>query len=150
MLKKPNTKTIIGVTAKVGAFVIGAKVGDGISAVMPDSTNGYKKWAIAGVSIMAAAFINPTTAMAKAGQNALIGMGTKQIYDELSDTLAEAIPVKSADTTSNKFVNAVVGHKEASLNDTTPGLSAAWQGEGSDMWDRPSETMLLGNSFSGV
>ena len=147
MFTKPNTKSITGAAMTAGALVVGAKVGDGVSALMPESTAAYKRWVIAGIALVGAASIPPKTAVAQAGQNALIGMGVKQLYDELSETLAAAIPVKAGDTTTNRFVNAVVGHKDIAL---IPALGASWQGNDSAMWDRPEEMNLIGNSFTGV
>lgn len=147
MFAKPNTKTITGAAMTAGALVVGAKVGDGVSTLMPESVAPYKRWIIGVGAVVAAACISPSSTMAKAGQNALIGMGVKQLYDELSETLAEAIPVKVADTTTNRFVNAIVGHQDIA---PVPVLGAAWQGDDSAMWDRPEESMLIGNSFSGV
>jgi hypothetical protein len=133
MFKKPNTKSITGVALAGGSIVIGAKVGDGIAAVMPESTNGYKRWILGVGGIVAAACINPTTTTAQVAQNACLGLGAKQLYDELSDTLASAIPVKVSASVTDKFVNAVVGHKEVPV----ASLGAAWMGDNSDMWDRP-------------
>lgn len=138
MFKKPNTKSITGVAIAGGSIVIGAKVGDGIAAVMPESTNSYKRWILGVGGIVAAACINPTTTTAQVAQNACLGLGAKQLYDELSDTLASAIPVKvSADATAlsvtDRFVNAVVGHKDVPV----ASLGAAWMGDNADLWERP-------------
>ncbi len=114
---------------------------------MPDSMSSYKRIAIAGAAILAAACVVPKTTMAQAGQNALIGAGAKQLYDELSETLANAIPVKVADSSTNKFVNAVVGHTEIPLA-TTEGVHAPWLGNPDLMWDRPEEQAVI--EFTGV
>lgn len=137
MLTKPSTKTVTGAAFTAGALVLGAKVGDGVSALMPASANSYKKMAIGAAAIIAAACISPKTTVSQAVQNGLIGMGTKQLYDELTDTLAEAIPVKvSSDATAlgvtDRFLNAVVGHKEVPL----ASLGQAWIGDNADMWSR--------------
>ena len=147
MFKKPNTKTITGVATRAGAFVIGAKVGDGLNAVMPDSIAPYKRWGIGIGAIVIAAFISPSTTIAQASQDALLGMGAKQLYDELSETLAGAIPVKVSGSPTSKFVNAVVGHSDIAIQ---PALGASWQGETSDMWSRNEEVQLLANNFTGV
>jgi hypothetical protein len=154
MLKKPTAKTVTSVALAGGAIVLGAKIGDGVSAVMPASTNSYKRWILGVGGIVAAACINPSTTAAQAVQNGLLGLGAKQLYDEATDALAEAVPVKvSADATAlgatDRFVNALVGHKEVPV----ASLGAAWMGDNSDnLWDRPLEeeapAPLL--SFSGV
>lgn len=151
MLTKPSTKTVTSAAFTAGALVLGAKVGDGVSALMPASANSYKKLAIGAVAIVAAACISPKTTVSQAVQNGLIGMGTKQLYDELTDTLAEAIPVKvSADATAlgvtDRFLNAVVGHKEVPL----ASLGQAWIGDNADMWNRPEEMAQPQIQFTGV
>lgn len=149
MFKKPNTKSVTNAALTGGALVVGAKVGDGISAVMPESTNGYKRWILGIGGVVAAACINPSTTAAQGAQNALLGLGAKQLYDELSDTLAEAIPVKvAADATvalsvTDKFVNAIVGH----LGAPAASIESAWEGDNSDMWARPLE---IQNDFQDV
>lgn len=152
MLTKPSTKTVTSAAFTAGALVLGAKVGDGVSALMPASANSYKKMAIGAVAIIAAACISPKTTVSTAVQNGLIGMGTKQLYDELTDTLAEAIPVKvSSDATvslgvTDRFLNAVVGHKEVPL----ASLGQSWIGDNSDMWSRPEASAQPQLSFTGV
>lgn len=151
MLTKPSTKTVTGAAFTAGALVLGAKVGDGVSALMPASANSYKKLAIGAAAIIAAACISPKTTVSQAVQNGLIGMGTKQLYDELTDTLAEAIPVKvSSDATAlgvtDRFLNAVVGHKEVPL----ASLGQAWIGDNSDMWSRPEPMAQPQIQFTGV
>lgn len=151
MLTKPSTKTVTGAAFTAGALVLGAKVGDGVSALMPASANSYKKLAIGAAAIIAAACISPKTTVSQAVQNGLIGMGTKQLYDELTDTLAEAIPVKvSSDATAlgvtDRFLNAVVGHKEVPL----ASLGQAWVGDNPDMWTRPEPVAQPQIQFTGV
>jgi hypothetical protein len=146
MLKTPSTKAITGVIATGGAMVLGAKIGDGIAAIMPDSTKAYKKWAIAGVSMIAAASMSTTSTTGKVAVNALVGMGVKQLYDELSGALEVAIPIKENTSTANRFVNAIVGHTDPMLIGSA--LNGSWLGE-SDMWNQP-ETQSLPGSFSGI
>lgn len=151
MLTKPSTKTVTGAAFTAGALVLGAKVGDGVSALMPASANSYKKLAIGAAAIIAAACISPKTTVSQAVQNGLIGMGTKQLYDELTDTLAEAIPVKvsldaSALGVTDRFLNAVVGHKEVPLTS----LGQAWIGDNSDMWSRTEAVAQPQIQFTGV
>lgn len=154
MLRKPTTKTVTSVALAGGAIVLGAKIGDGVSAVMPASTNSYKRWILGVGGIVAAACINPSTTAAQAVQNGLLGLGAKQLYDEATDALAEAVPVKvSANATAlgatDRFVNALVGHKEVPV----ASLGMPWEGvETDNAWDRSPELEqappLL--SFTGV
>ncbi|MFV5702197.1 hypothetical protein ACM55F_10025 [Flavobacterium sp. XS2P12] len=161
MLKKPTAKTVTSVALAGGAIVLGAKIGDGVSAVMPASTNSYKRWILGVGGIVAAACINPSTTAAQAVQNGLLGLGAKQLYDEATDALKEAIPVKVqvVDTTgakvelnaTDRFVQAIVGHLGSPAYEQY--LGAPWEGENSDAtWERPIElepaAPLL--SFTGV
>lgn len=145
MFKKPNGKSVTNAVATAGAFVVGAKVGDGVSALMPASTDGYKRLILGVGGIIAAACINPSTTMAQGAQNAFLGLGAKQLYDELSDTLTDAIPIKAATATeplgtTDKFLNAIVGHKDVA----TAALGSAWEGDNADdIWSRP-----LGEPFT--
>ncbi|AOZ99602.1 hypothetical protein [Flavobacterium commune] len=150
MFQKPTTKSFAAVAIETGAFVAGAKVGDGIVAVMPDSVSSYRRYLVAGMTLLAAACVAPKTTMAQAAQNALIGAGAKQLYDELSETLAGAIPVTAGSSTTNKFVNAVVGHSPdaALVADTSQVGVGAWLGEPENMWDRPAE--LQEAEFTGL
>lgn len=150
LLTKPTSKSIASVAVSAGAFVAGAKIGDGIAAVIPDSMASYKRYILAGVTIFGAACIVPKTTMAQAAQTALVGAGAKQLYDEFSEMLADAVPVKEASSTTNKFVNAVVGHTAPALLATEQvGVGHAWLGEPEDMWERPLEALPSGD-FTGV
>lgn len=154
MFKKPNTKSVTNIALAGGAIVLGAKIGDGVSAVMPASVAPYKRWILGIGGIVAAACVNPNTTTAQAVQNGLLGLGAKQLMDEVTDTLAEAVPVKVSGDASplgatDRFVNALVGHKEVPV----ASLNAPWIGDNADnAWDRPieieQEAPML--SFSGV
>lgn len=156
MFTKPSTKTVTGAAFTAGALVLGAKVGDGVATFMPASTNSYKKLAIGAAAIIAAACVNPKTTASQAVQNALIGMGTKQLYDELTDTLKEAIPVKVQLVDANgarvelaatdRFVQAVVGH----LGSPAVSGSQPWISDDSDMWSRPEPVAQPQIQFTGV
>jgi hypothetical protein len=154
MFKKPNTKTITGVATRGAAIVVGAKVGDGLNAVMPDSVASYKRWIIGVGALAAAAFINPTTTIAQVSQDGLVGMGAKQLIDELSSTLSAAIPVKpklegAKASLSAKFMDAVIDPSRLAAPSYMLGQS--WQGDNADMWARPQESApMLTNSFTGV
>lgn len=149
-LTKPNGKSIATVAVSAGSFVIGAKLGDGLAAVMPDSMNSYKKFAIAGVSILAAACIAPKSTMEQAAQHALVGLGAKQLFDELSNALEGAIPAKLAQTDASgvaapksmttKFVDGLVGRLGSPLAQPSyVANSSTWLGVPGDIWDRPEE-----------
>ncbi len=142
MFKKPNQKTITDAAITAASFVAGAKVGDGIAAVMPESVAPYKKWGLAAAGIVLAASISGTTTTAKAAQSAALGMAAKQICDEVTDTLTGAVAVKDSSSVTNKFINAVVGHNEPV---PVAALGAAWN-EG--VWDRPAVAELP--SFSAA
>lgn len=134
MFKKPNQKTITDAGITAVSFVVGAKVGDGIAAVMPESVASYKKWGLAVAGIVIAASISGTTTTAKAAQSAALGMAAKQICDEVTENLTTAVAVKDSSSVTNKFINAVIGHGE-----TVPvaALAAAWDYAPSQQWDRP-------------
>jgi hypothetical protein len=142
MFKKPSQKTITDAGITAVAFVAGAKVGDGIAAVMPESVAPYKKWGLAAAGIILAASISGTTTTAKAAQSAALGMAAKQICDEVTETLKSAVTQKGtadangkivATAMTDKFINAVVGHEGLG---SPYALAAAWDIP-SQEWDRP-------------
>ena len=137
MLKKPNQKTITDAGITAVAFVVGAKVSDGVAAIMPESTASYKNWGLAAAGILLAASISGTTTTAKAAQSAALGMAGKQLLDGITDQLTTAVPKKDNSTVTNKFINAVVGYGET----TTPiaALNGAW--DNSQVWDRPMDAI---------
>ncbi len=111
MLKKPNLKSAGSAIVKVGAGVAGAKLSDGLVSLMPDSMNSYKKILLTGLSIAAAASINPTSTAGEAVQAAFVGMAVKQGTDAVTDMLTETVDPQDNTTTTGKFLNAVIGHK---------------------------------------
>lgn len=133
MLKKPNQKTITDAAITAASFVAGAKLGDGIASIMPESVASYKKWGLAAAGIVLAASISGTTTTAKVAQSAALGMAAKQICDEVTDNLTAAVSAKSGTSVTNKFINAVVGHAPVAA------LAAAWESgfDNSQVWDRP-------------
>ena len=138
MFKKPNVKSVTSAGVTTLAIVAGAKLGDGIVAVMPDSTASFKKILVGGIALLAAASVDAKTQTAQAAQSALIGIGAKQILDEVTENLTSAVAVKDNSTITNKFINAVVGHTEAKvpIANLPEGTKAAWLGEPSQVWDR--------------
>lgn len=143
MFKKPNTKTISDAGMTAVSFVAGAKIGDGISAVMPESTASYKAIALGALGIVLAASINANTPVTKAAQSAFLGMGAKQLCDVVTDKLTTAVGKQGttgADgvvslSTVQKFINGAVGH----LGSPYALGAAAWDfGQvPSQTWDRP-------------
>jgi hypothetical protein len=133
-------------------MVLGAKVGDGLATLAPDSMSSYKRIILGVVGIGLAACIPATSTAKTIAQSASLGMGVKQLYDEITDTIANAVPVKvavdgAALNATDKFVNALVGHKEPML----AGLSASWGNDLIDesIWDRPLQ-QALPSGFTGV
>lgn len=120
MLKKPTSKTTMSSALKVGAGIAGAKLSDGLVSVMPESTNNYKKFLVAGLSVLAAASINSNSTAGEAVQAAFVGMAVKQGTDAVTDMLVESVDAQDNTTTTGKFLNAVIGHKtEAAPVETT-------------------------------
>lgn len=111
MFKKPNSKTAVSAAVKVGAGIAGAKLSDGIVSVMPESTNNYKKWLVAGIAILGAASVNAQTTAGEAVQAAFVGMAVKQGTDAVTDMLVDSVDAQDNTTTTGKFLNAVIGHK---------------------------------------
>lgn len=155
MLEKPTTKTLTTVAIQGGSMVAGAKVGDAVAAILPDSMNSYKKIILAVVGIGLAAAIPAKTTGSTIAQSAALGMGGKALYDELTDLLTDAVPVKVAAegaslASTDKFVNALVGHKDPTL--TVEGLSAAWGDDlvNESIWDRPVHQLAEPLAFTGV
>ena len=114
MIKKPSQKTVVNNATKIGAGIVGAKLSDGVAAIMPESTNSYKKGAIALVSLVAAASIDSKTTAGEVVQSALVGMAIKQGSDAITEMLVPAIDPQDGTKTAGKFINAVVGHDSTS------------------------------------
>jgi len=110
MFQKPSQSSAMSSVVKIGAGVAGAKLSDGVVNVMPDSTNNYKKLLVTGVALLAAASVNPKTTAGEAVQAAFIGMAVKQGTDYVTDMLKDSVPVQDNQTTTGKFLNAVIGH----------------------------------------
>ncbi|ESU28390.1 hypothetical protein FLJC2902T_17450 [Flavobacterium limnosediminis JC2902] len=110
MLKKPNSKTIGSAALAVGAGVAGAKLSDGIVAIMPESTTKYKKILVAAGAVIVAAAVDGKTTTGQAVQAALVGAAIKQGADYATEMLATTVDPKDNATVSGRFVNAVVGH----------------------------------------
>jgi hypothetical protein len=114
MFRKPNQKSVVSAAMAGAAIVVGAKVGDGLAAAMPESTNGYKKWGIGVLGLLLAASVNPTTTAGAAAQNAFLGMGGKQLYEGVNELLTQNVDPNLENTTTARMINALVGHGETS------------------------------------
>lgn len=155
MLKKPDSKSITTIAIQGGSMVVGAKIGDGLAALAPDSMNSYKRIALGIIGIALAASIPAKTTASTAAQSAALGMGVKQLYDEVNDALTDAVTIKvaadgAALSSTDKFVNALVGHKTPEL--ALAGLSVAWGNDLVDesIWERPAHAALPTATFTGV
>lgn len=115
MFQKPTSKTVMSSAMKVGAGVAGAKVSDGLVNIMPESVSEYKKLIVCGVSLLAAAAINPKTTAGEAVQAALVGAGIKQGADALTDMLVPSVEKKTDNTITSKFINGIVGHNDVEV-----------------------------------
>lgn len=118
MFQKPSQKSAMSSVVKIGAGVAGAKLSDGVVNVMPESTNNYKKLLVTGVALIAAASVNPKTTAGEAVQAAFVGMAVKQGTDYVTDMLKDSVPVQDNQTTTGKFLNAVIGHTTEVSNQT--------------------------------
>jgi len=147
MFKKPNVKSVTSAGVTALAIVAGAKIGDGIVAVMPDSTASFKKILVGGIALIAAASVDAKTQTAQAAQSALIGIGVKQICDEVTEQLTKAVPaqgkvdavtnVTTATTVTEKFINGVVGHGLGVASLGSSWDASSWDQAPTQMWDRP-------------
>lgn len=112
LFQMPTSSTLTEVAICGGVGIAGAKLSDAIAASLPDSTNGYKKWAIAAVALGAAMCFNPSTTGGKIAQAGFVGMGIKQGSDAISDALVPTIAARTGGKWTDKFVNALVGHDQ--------------------------------------
>ena len=144
MLNKPTLKTGGSALATTVAIVAGAKISDGVASIMPATTNSYKKWLLGAAGLILAASVDAKTPTGKAVQNAAIGFGAKQIYDEVSDSLSATMAPKTDGSATSKFINAIVGHTDVPTDPAA--LAAAWEPAG-DVWNQPVNQIA---SFTGV
>jgi hypothetical protein len=115
MFKTPNTKTVTSAAVKIGAGVAGAKLSDGVVAILPESLGKAKKPIFAVVALAVAASVNASTTAGEAVQSAFIGMAIKQGADALTEVIKPSIAAKTTGTTSARFINAVVGHDQPAV-----------------------------------
>lgn len=113
MFQTPNSKSIGSVAVMAGAGVVGAKLSDGIVAIMPDSTAKYSKVLVAGLALLGAASVNAKTTTGQAVQASLVGAVIKQGADALTEMLSTSVDPQDNTTVTGKFINAVVGHSVA-------------------------------------
>jgi len=110
LFQMPTSSTATEVAIIGVSGITGAKLSDAIAASLPDSTNKYKKWAIAGAAVVAAMCFNSSTTGGKVAQSALAGMAIKQGSDAISEALVPTIAARTGGKWTDKFVNALVGH----------------------------------------
>jgi len=153
MFTKPNSKSITDAGMTAAAFVAGAKLGDGVAAVMPESVASYKRIGIGVVAIVLAASVNAKTPATKAAQSALLGMGAGQLCHEITDQLTTAVAKQGTTdangvpnvTTVQKFINGAVGH----LGSPNYLGALSWDAEqpALEKWDRPAVATISAASM---
>jgi hypothetical protein len=107
--KKPNfTKPAV----MIGCGAVGAKLGDGVAAILPTP---YGKIACLALGLAVTAFADGSKMSGAAVQGAGIGMAVNAGAGLLSDALKPQIAPQDASTTTGKFLNAVIGHQDADV-----------------------------------
>lgn len=149
MFGKPNGKSLKSSGVKTAGLVIGAKVSDGVAAILPDSVASYKSWGLAIVGLGLAACVNPSTTGGEFVQSALLGMAGKQAYNGVTEVLVPAVAKEDDSTAKGKFMNALIGHNEPSVPASTTQAETIVQAVHAAMpwepamlenaWDRPVE-----------
>jgi hypothetical protein len=109
MFTKPTLKTGTGVVVNSLSLGAGVKLYDGVSAVMPESTSSWKRYALAGLGLFAAACVKTTTPVGENLQLGLIGFGGKAFYDEVQEKIFDKVAAHDSSTPTGKFMNAVMG-----------------------------------------
>lgn len=146
MLKKPNSKSFTSAAVNVVAFGVGSKLGDGLAAIMPESTNSYKSWILTAAGLVLAASINPSTTSGQAAQSAALGMAGSQLAKAVTEVITPSVEAKDNTTVTGKFINALVGHSTIDVT-ATPiaeqvknALGMPWEPavEVENMWERPA------------
>ena len=103
-----NKKADFGKTAvMVGSGAVGAKLGDGIAAIMPAP---YGKVVALAAGIALAAFADGGKMSGAAVQGAGLGLAVNAGAGLLSDALKPSIDPQDPSTMTGKFLNAVIGH----------------------------------------
>jgi len=145
MFTKPNGKSFKNSAVQTAGIVLGAKVSDGVAAIMPDSVSSYKSWGLAAAGLVLAACVNPSTTSGNFVQSAFLGMAGKQAYNGVTEVLVPAVAEKDASTTTGKFMNALVGHTASGQTfvdaETVKSLGASiWEPavEQASAWNRPA------------
>lgn len=133
MLKKPTTKSVTSAAVQIGSGVAGAKLSDGVVAILPDSLGKAKKPLLALVALGVAASVNASSTGGQIVQAACAGMAIKQGTDAVTEAIIPMIAPKDNTKALNRFLNGVIGHNNttastverfAQLNAT----SMDWQG----------------------
>ncbi len=146
MLKTPSTKSVTSAAVQIGSGVAGAKLSDGVVAILPDSLGKMKKPALAIVALIAAASVNASTAGGQAVQAAFVGMAVKQGANAVSEALVPMIAPKDGSKTVNQFINAVVGHNASATIAASErfALNAPWNAP------EPTYELMPNVEFSGL
>lgn len=131
MFQKPNSANFGKVAVQAAGLTVGAKVSDGVAAIMPESTNSYKSWILAAVGIAVAASVNPSTQSGQFVQSLFLGMGGKQLANGVTEVLTPSVGKQDSTTTTGKFLNAVIGHPQdttvtVTVDEPAARLAMAW------------------------
>lgn len=148
MFQKPNKKSFTDGAVQAISLGLGMKVGDGIATLMPDSVSSYKYWILAALGLGIAASVSTKTTSGSAVQAMALGVSANGIYNGLTEVISPSIDKQPTNTTSGRFVNALVGHKEvtkAQVAEVAEALGNSFQWEptaeigAGDLWNRPQQ-----------
>jgi len=145
MLQRPNKKSFTSAAVQAVCLSVGIKVGDGIAALLPESTASYKHWIVGAAGLAIAACVNPSTTAGLAAQSAALGIAANGFYNGITEVITPSVPVQDSASLSGRFVNALVGHKvdalDAAAQDFAALGAANWEPafEVANAWDRPQE-----------
>lgn len=139
MFQKPNKKSFTDGAVQAISLGLGMKVGDGIATLMPDSVSDYKYWILAALGLGIAASVSTKTTSGSAVQAMALGVSANGIYNGLTEIISPSVPVQDGASTSGRFVNALVGHKETEV----AALGSTFQWEPTyaieeTAWERPA------------
>lgn len=116
MFKKPSTKSVTSAAVQIGSGVAGAKLSDGVVAILPDSLGKAKKPLFALVALGVAASVNASTTGGQALQAAFAGMAIKQGTDAVTEAITPMIAPKDNTKALNRFINGVIGHNNTTAS----------------------------------
>ncbi|WNM19272.1 hypothetical protein [Flavobacterium capsici] len=138
IIKKPSIKSGTDTVLKAVSVGVGVKMADGVSAIMPSSTNSYKNYILAALGLLGAASVDTKKPMGENVQLALLGFGGKPIYDEITARTKEAIAPQDPNTIAGKFFNAFLGHKDEPVELAERLAAVDWMpnNDAASVWDR--------------